>query len=102
MLIVSDRRSTAKWVQRSSTVGTPSFGMCCDHSKVKMKCLSEPAVWTLTLEFRTHLTQCNAALAFTSLDVSGEAQRVGFLNPGEPPSFIRLGNRKSAAKLHSR
>ncbi|KAJ7198412.1 hypothetical protein B0H12DRAFT_1037513, partial [Mycena haematopus] len=66
-------------VGRSSTTLEMSFGMCCDHGKVQLERLQEPPVPlrrffvgadTQSLEFRSHITQYNSALAFTSLGVS--------------------------------
>ncbi|KAJ7690831.1 hypothetical protein B0H17DRAFT_848878, partial [Mycena rosella] len=56
-----------------------SFGLCCDHAKVQLQTLQEPpeplqrlfsGSDTQAVEFRSHIMQYNAALAFTSLGVS--------------------------------
>ncbi|KAJ7122662.1 hypothetical protein C8R43DRAFT_899747, partial [Mycena crocata] len=64
-----------------STIRHPKFGMCCNHGKVVLPQLSEPpqqlkrllvAADTQATEFRNHITQYNAALAFTSLGVNDD------------------------------
>lgn len=62
----------------SSTIGSPRFGMCCNHGKLKSPSLRVPPqplydlFTTDTLEakdFQTCMVQYNSALAFTSLGV---------------------------------
>jgi hypothetical protein len=59
----------------------PEFGMCCNSGKVQLDLLKEPpeplhrlltGADTQAQEFRSPITQYNAALAFTSLGVSDD------------------------------
>ncbi|KAJ7782293.1 hypothetical protein DFH07DRAFT_728173 [Mycena maculata] len=61
--------------------GFPAFGSCCNHGKVALLELPEPppqlkqllvAADTQATEFHSHITQYNAALAFTSLGVNND------------------------------
>ncbi|KAJ6566058.1 hypothetical protein B0H19DRAFT_1024942 [Mycena capillaripes] len=65
-------------VLKSSVIGGSDFGICCDHGKVQLETLDEPpeplrrlfvGADAQAIEFRTHITQYNSALAFTSLGV---------------------------------
>ena len=76
----------------SSTINCPQFGMCCGHGKVKLPSLRVPPSPLYNLftadtfqakEFRTNITQYNAALAFTSLGVKVDHSIVG----NGPPVF---------------
>ncbi|KAJ6517214.1 hypothetical protein C8R47DRAFT_952070, partial [Mycena vitilis] len=70
------------WIEeRPSSEFAPKFGMCCNNGKVLLDRLSEPPEPLHRLlaggdaqaqEFRQHITQYNAALAFTSLGVSDD------------------------------
>ncbi|KAJ7437949.1 hypothetical protein FB451DRAFT_1060666, partial [Mycena latifolia] len=71
----------AEAVSSKSTAARSEFGMCCNHGKVDLPELPEPpqqlkrllvAADTQATEFRTHITQYNAALAFTSLGVNDD------------------------------
>lgn len=64
-----------------STEFAPLFGMCCNSGKVQLNDLNDPPQLLRRLltgadaqaqEFRSHVTQYNAALAFTSLGVSDD------------------------------
>lgn len=64
-----------------STARNPRFGMCCNHGKVVLPELPQPpqqlkrllvAADAQATEFRSHITQYNAALAFTSLGVNDD------------------------------
>ncbi|KAJ7695384.1 hypothetical protein B0H17DRAFT_930625 [Mycena rosella] len=64
-----------------SSKHTPDFGMCCNSGKVQLDRLQEPPQPLHRLltgadaqaqEFRSHITQYNAALAFMSLGVSND------------------------------
>jgi hypothetical protein len=70
----------------SSKIGSPEFGMCCAHGKVKLPSLRVPPFPLYNLftgdsheakEFRTNIVQYNAALAFTSLGVNVDHSIVG-------------------------
>ena len=70
----------------STSIDRPEFGMCCGHGKVKLPPLRVPPLPLYNLftdntlsakEFRTNITQYNAALAFTSLGVNVDRSIVG-------------------------
>lgn len=63
---------------KSRRSGTPEFGVCCDHGKVRLPALQRPPTTLRALleandaaakEFRTNIRAYNMALAFTSLGV---------------------------------
>ncbi|KAF7336005.1 ATP-dependent DNA helicase [Mycena sanguinolenta] len=71
------------WIQEriSPSEFSPKFGMCCNSGKVQLDRLHEPPQPLLRLlmgadaqaqKFGSHITQYNAALAFTSLGVSDD------------------------------
>ncbi|KAJ7673753.1 hypothetical protein DFH06DRAFT_1035878, partial [Mycena polygramma] len=64
-----------------SSKHAPEFGICCNHGKVQLERLEAPPEPLHRLlvgndaqaqDFRHHITQYNAALAFTSLGVSDD------------------------------
>ncbi|KAJ7624194.1 hypothetical protein B0H17DRAFT_1288432 [Mycena rosella] len=65
----------------ASSKHAPEFGICCNHGKVQLEGLHQPPEPLHRLlvgndaqaqEFRSHITQYNSALAFTSLGVSDD------------------------------
>ncbi|KAJ6527655.1 hypothetical protein B0H19DRAFT_1275024 [Mycena capillaripes] len=100
------------WVDKrvaGSSKHNPEFGICCDHSKVKLQRFEQPPEPLLRLffgngaqaqEFRSHITQYNSTLAFTSLGVSDDKRYqqtspecVGIPDLGESaPSLQRSDN----------
>ncbi|KAF7350019.1 ATP-dependent DNA helicase [Mycena venus] len=80
-------------VRRSSVLDGRVFGTCCDHGKVQLQPLQEPPEPlrrlfsggdAQALEFRSHITQYNSALAFTSLGVSDDKS----INKHGPSAWI--------------
>ncbi|KAJ7478830.1 hypothetical protein B0H11DRAFT_1276887 [Mycena galericulata] len=86
----------------SSSTHAPEFGMCCNHGKVQLDLLQEPPEPLLRLlvgddaqaqEFRSHITQYNTALAFTSLGVKDDKN----INRHGPNAWVTTLSSTSAA-----
>jgi hypothetical protein len=78
------------------TIRGKSFGMCCNHGKVRVPVAPDPPPLLRQLldgthadsrHFREHIRQYNAALAFTSLGVRVD----GTVNSGRGPYVFRIG-----------
>lgn len=91
----------AERVSKSSLIN-PRFGMCCLHGKCKLPDVQEPpeplktllsAQTTQAKNFRKHIRQYNAALAFTSTggNFSNAGQNAENAGGGGPYSFRLMG-----------
>ncbi|KAJ7308651.1 hypothetical protein DFH08DRAFT_636270, partial [Mycena albidolilacea] len=82
MTVACEHCNALHWLSEKiseSCNALPRFGTCCSHGKVQLRPLTEPPQPLHRLlvgadaqaqEFCTHITQYNAAFAFTSLGVS--------------------------------